>query len=376
MPICIHVEGDPGQCQDAAGKLDALSNVIYNSGERALQAASSQSQKDWGGGGGDRFRDTIGKMTDGAKELSTHVEDLSKALKKFADDLTAVKSKMTQARGIAGAGGLQTNDDWIADPDPAASDVDKLKQAKAYGDASGIADEARTLEKTAHTELDKACADEGKEAEELNLKPYWIAADAAHRYVEGAVSGARKWSKAADEIGNTLKDLRANIDRAAKAGVPFPDDMAAAAVNRGETALATAEANAASNARLVLGLDGTTAASVAAANPATSLANTKFAFPEGSVMGKLAEKLPYVGVAIAAGDAGTEMWQHPDEAAKIAATSTTSYAAGAAGFWATEATAEAVGGWEGGPVTAVGVPVAVAAAWGAGWAAEKVWDMF
>jgi uncharacterized protein YukE len=371
MPICIHVDGDPASCYDTATKLDQLSGVVYNDGERVLQTASTQSVQDWIGPAGDAFRKAVGRQRDKAQDLSTNIETLGKAIRQFADDLTTVKTRMSQAREAASTGGLKVNDDYVDDPD-ATDDAGKLKQTNAYNAALSFANEARKIEKDAHDALDKACDAEGKEAEDFTVKITCLVLDAGHKYIENAVEQARRWSKLAEDTKGSIDSMLDAIARAKAAGVPFPEETAQAALRESADAVEQDIAHQAGNAALILGKTDGAVAAAATASPASTFAS---AFPEGSTMAKIAEKFPYVGVGLQAVDTGSEMWRakNPDEIAHAGVRGVASYAAGDAAFGATLGIAEGALGWEGGPVTTVGVLAAVGAAYGVGKLIDWAW---
>jgi hypothetical protein len=355
--------------------LKTLADTVYNDGERAMQRASDQSQADWGGGGGDAFRRRLKDMRGGAQELDDRLTSFSTALSDFANILTAVKTKMGQARDIAEQGGLKANDDWIVDPDPSAADADQLRQAAAFRKAFDIANGARLDEGAAHDALEKACGESESELQELEKKAFWITLDSGARTVEGAVGQARKWWDVADENDKSLAKLEANIAKAIADGVPFPEDMAARATFESEQAGQAAKNAMENNAKLVLGEVGKDGKPLFGplAN-AVSKSPASF-FPEGSTAAEIAERFPYVGTAIAAADTGLEIAHAPnaDDAAKDFAKGGASFGLGTDAFAATMAVAEGSFGWEAGPASAAAVAAAVGVGFGVDWVVDQIW---
>jgi len=376
-PLCIHLSGDPDSCHAAATGLHTVSTAVYDDGERSIGAARSQSESDWQGGAnsaGERFRESLTNMSDGAKDLSTSIETLSKALTTFADDLTTIKTRLGQARTTAEQGGLQTNDDWILGPDAHASDADRARQTGAYKAASSLVQDARNLEKGAHTALDAAAAAAVGEEEKFEAEKYWLAADTVDRTIETAVDQAKKWTEAAEERSKYLTDLKAGIQHAKDIGVPFPDDMAEQAVKNGEQAAEQSERTMTANAGLVLNQQDSKVANAFTRNMADDFPKL---LPKGSTVAALAEKVPYLGAAITAGQTiydvadGANHGDIPKTVTKdvggavVGTAVTSTILAAAPEAWAAS--------WGGGPVTAAAVGVGIVASLGVGWAVDHWW---
>ncbi|MCA1190007.1 MULTISPECIES: hypothetical protein [unclassified Saccharopolyspora] len=170
MGLDTKVEGDPDSLtatcdwlRDQAATSSATSDQVHS--------VRNDSEAGWGEAAGEVFRNLMtqfGRMTD---DVSTALTDTCGALETHSDDLRTVRAKMQQARDVAAAGGLEIKGYEIQEPglapaNPTPLPTDKPatpqqkqdhaaavqaqdafeKKAQAFAQASQIVKDARKVE--------------------------------------------------------------------------------------------------------------------------------------------------------------------------------------------------------------------------------------
>lgn len=357
MPIDILVVGDPQSCRDCASALTAMQHSIDGTAT-SFKSAVDQSHHDWRGGGGDGFRGRIGKMQSSTSAATGQLATGAAALNAFADDLTTAKGLMGKAREIAAGAGIATNDALIADPvqpPPDASAEVKAqfaKQLTAYNGAASMAKDAREAERNAHANLQKQATGLRMLWDDAKKDPWWHLTDGIGAVSE-AISQEARWTAEAAEKGKA-----AEVWRKVAGMVPDNPQVAETAAANFEEDAATAAKKAVSNGKWGLGLGDSPLGRALTATPA-SLAE------EGSLLAKVGEKLPYVGVTFAAAQTGVDIYKDRHNGVRAITKDAVKDMGGFAVGSGTTALLLA-GSAAGGPVTFAAVGAGVVAAYGYG----------
>lgn len=152
----LTVLGDPAACRtaatDAAGVRTTVS-AAEGDLRRAVSAAAS-----WQGRAGASFETRAEAAGRDLAELGDRIRGLERALEDFAGELTAVASRMAQARSAGVAGGVAVSGESLVRPlaatglTPSEADAHQRK-VDAWNEAVEIATGARTKEREAHQRL-------------------------------------------------------------------------------------------------------------------------------------------------------------------------------------------------------------------------------
>ncbi|MGH3869399.1 MAG: hypothetical protein ACRDQ4_25500 [Pseudonocardiaceae bacterium] len=351
--VDLRIAGDVQSCRDCATTLQSLGGGII-SAATSFYRARSESETLWLGQGGDAFRDRMSPIATGTDQLADHTQAIGQALHAFADDLSTVRSRMDQARQVASDAGLAVNGDTIEVPEMLSGDT----QAAAYAEVSQTVAEARTLEAAAHDTLERKLTSWGSIVEDLQDQWYWLAASNTTGPVGAALAEANKWAPIAE---TRTKQLTVFKQIAAEAADPVEQAAAARVVGVFEKSETAALKAVSSNAKVGLGLGGSRAGNILVSNA------SRF-FAEGSLLAKIGEKIPFVGLGIAVGQFGFEAAHAKDggEVAKAAGADLGGFAAGSAATGGLLAGAAALS-LAGGPATLVAVGVGVGVAYGVGY---------
>src|ERR1700741_4827613 len=119
MTIDTKIDGDPESIRGAARWMRGTLSTGVHDCTTQIYAARTNSEAEWTGEAGDRFR---AKMTSGggkADTLSADADRAGQSMEVFADDLQTARTRMGRAREIAAGGGLTLPDPQILDPGPA-----------------------------------------------------------------------------------------------------------------------------------------------------------------------------------------------------------------------------------------------------------------
>ncbi len=378
MPIDLKVVGDENSCRSAADQLMSLADGITQGGT-AFHTARSESETLWTGQAGDAFRARMQPAGEKTDDVADSSRTAAQNLHAFADDLTTVKARMTQARNIAASAGLTVNGDTIADPvappsppaqpsapggnssapNPGAvqAQQDYQRQQAAFQQARETVSDARKLEQSAHNTLEQKMNAWDTMLKDAADQRCWIAAGAVTGMVGTAISQADKWGKIAS-ARNAQVELFKRI--AANAEDPFEEAAAARAAGVFEPGATKAQAALDGNLKWTEGLSGTKVGDVLSAS-------LKDIPSIGSKLPEIAEKLPVVGGVIALGQTAWDSRnaKNPGDVAKAAGADLGGYVAGSLATEGTLAGFAAVG-LAGGPVTLAAVGVGVGVAYGVG----------
>ncbi|MEU3625985.1 hypothetical protein BS329_30500 [Amycolatopsis coloradensis] len=145
------VDGDAGQLHTAAAWLAALARAAATLVDD-LAASARQSESGWRGAAGDAFRGKLARDRERADQLHCAAADYSRAIHTFADEITAVRNAMADAKALANSTGARVTDTAIQFPIPLAN--------PALGGPSGavtaLVSAARVREQAAHHALTAA----------------------------------------------------------------------------------------------------------------------------------------------------------------------------------------------------------------------------
>lgn len=392
MGIDLRVAGDVDSCRATASQLRRLSEGITHGGT-AFHTARSESESLWTGQAGDAFRgrlQPIGKSTD---DIADHTNTAGVALDSFADDLSTVKSRMNQARGIATGAGLTVNGDNIEEPKAPATDTgmsgatgapaapvtpsgsqaqgDYQRQQQAYRQAQQTVSDARTIEQNAHNALEPKMSAWKTMAEDAADQWYWLAANTGTGVVGTAISKADKWGQKA-----ATRTEQAQIWRKVASELEDPYDISRTAAQAGvyEKDVAKFQKLFKSNSKLTAGLRGYKIGDFLSLN-------TKELFNLGGKLGKIGERIPVIGAGLAIGQTAYDIATDKDKSAGSIGKHVGSDIGGfMVGTAATEGTLALAGtvGLAGGPVTLAAVGVGIGVAYGVGevvnhWPAISHW---
>ncbi|MBL0749817.1 WXG100 family type VII secretion target [Nocardioides baculatus] len=151
------VHGDPASCRTAATDVGTARTTITTAVDDVRRAARTAST--WEGRAGIAFETRVEGAVKDLRELDRRLETLGTALTHFAGELTAVESKMAEARSVGVAGGVRTSGESLVRPAAPATDAtpDQVTAhndvVTAWNEAVEIADAARTKEQEAHQHL-------------------------------------------------------------------------------------------------------------------------------------------------------------------------------------------------------------------------------
>lgn len=366
MPIDTKIDGDPESIRGAARWMRRTLSAGVRDCTTQIYAARTNSEADWTGDAGDRFR---AKMSSGGGKADTLAADADRAgqsMEVFADDLHTALTRMGRARDIAAEGGLTVTATQILDPGPAPADPGTLaadasaeevsahrsavdaqhvhaRQVVAYHDAQTEAGSARSVLDFGKQVAQNVWAD-------LTGKAGFQAADLGTG-VAGALAAAnasalRGQAKALAAYGQTLaqryvgvgaKSRSADVARwLAQRGAGSADDLA------GGSSPATLRAMQAERLRIsgqMYGNSMTTEAAEAAAKRAGGISRVLNPMLSRSI--PILREVPVVGLAVTAAGVGYDI--HTGKPPGKAVVS------GLAGFGASVAVGAAIGG----PVGAV-----------------------
>lgn len=117
MPLNIEVKGSPDSIRATAKALSQHASVVFDAGTTA-RSARSESEQEWQGSAGDAFRSLLNELELGIDDHESDLTATSVALIRYADDLATAQARMSCARDIAMAGGLEVTSTTISDPGP------------------------------------------------------------------------------------------------------------------------------------------------------------------------------------------------------------------------------------------------------------------
>lgn len=176
------VAGNPGSVRSSAEAIRQTGASVEDTAE-GFHRSRSRSEGIWEGQAADGFRDQAGRTGKDADGLADLFGRLAQALTVFADDLDTVRARVEQAKQAAREGELTVLPNAITPPIPlagapaplpnGASAADSAahsqatagfqaaqtlhgKQQAAYDEAQATVNEARQIERSAHTKLTEA----------------------------------------------------------------------------------------------------------------------------------------------------------------------------------------------------------------------------
>ncbi|GAB2669166.1 hypothetical protein GCM10027271_31250 [Saccharopolyspora gloriosae] len=377
MGLDTKVEGDP---ESLTATCDWLREQAEGSSSTADQVHSvrGESEAGWGESAGEAFRNLMtqfGRMTD---DVTGALNDTCGALETHSDDLRTVRTKMQQARDVAAAGGLEIKGYEIQEPGPAPANPTPLptdkpatpqqkqdhsaavqaqgafeKKAQAYAQASQIVKDARKTESDSQHVLIRFLSgtlDPAKLSLTLADMSTGMAGAIAVRttkFREFAESAISKAERAAHLTSSQNLSL-ANRTQAAR--IQITNDLAA------KDAMDNATASRA--ARVIDRFPPKIQAGIRVLDRKLVPNPPKSGSPVLKGAGKIASKLPWIGLGITAGGVGYDIGQGKDPTQAVVSGGS-SFVSGAV-----------VGAAIGGPV---GVVVGGVVGIGVGFVVDEIW---
>ncbi|MCR8692965.1 hypothetical protein NWP13_10550 [Rhodococcus pyridinivorans] len=369
MSLDTRVFGDPTSCYACADSLATLATGV-NDRLKSARDGRTESEYEFGSPAGDAFRTTLDRVITGTTEAADQIDVISAALRAFADGLVTARSRMSQAEATAAEAGIPVEFGvGIGDPidiDPNSYDIApqvlRAKQIAAYEASAGLVAEGRAAETATHSALAEALRGPTTILKDAEAQWGWLVLHTVGGYLATAVSELSKWGKNAADRGANLARLRELAAEAARLGDPYPEATAARAVRAFQGGTDDAARFAAENSRLLAGLgDNKFVQSVGG--------NLGDLFPKGSTLAGVGSKVPYLGLALTAGQTASDVMnaETTGEAVKAVAKDVGGFVAG------TVATELILASAAGGPVTLLAVGAGVGVAFGVGEVIEH-WD--
>lgn len=149
MPLDIKVTGDPLSIRETASWLASAASSVHDAGTQ-VYGARGDSESGWHGPAGEGFRGAMGQAGAKVDGLGDDLTGTGEALVLHADDLDTVKSRMTQAREIAGAAGLPATETTISEPGAAPAAPTPLPSERPASPAEQQAHTAATQAQSAY----------------------------------------------------------------------------------------------------------------------------------------------------------------------------------------------------------------------------------
>jgi uncharacterized protein YukE len=146
--LSVIVDGDTSQLYAAAAWFSRLAHAEATLAED-LTASARQSESGWRGAAGDVFRDKLARQRDDADQFNHVATDYSTAVHAFADEITAVKNAMADAKDLARSTGARVTATAIQFPMPLANPA----LSGPSGEVTALVSAARLREQAAHTAL-------------------------------------------------------------------------------------------------------------------------------------------------------------------------------------------------------------------------------
>ncbi len=364
MSLDTRVFGDPTSCYACADSLTALATGVHDR-LKVARDGRTESEYEFRSPAGDAFHPEAGTT-----EAADQIDVIAAALRAFADGLVTVRSRMSQAEATAAEAGIPVEFGvGIGEPlnvDPNSYDIApqvfRTKQIAAYEAAAGLVAEGRAAETGAHSALAEALRGPTTILKDAEAQWGWLVLHTVGGYLATAVSELSKWGDLAEARGANLARLRELAAEAARLGDPYPEATAARAVRAFQGGADDAARFAAENSRLLAGLgDNKFVSSVGG--------NLGDLFPKGSTLAGVGSKVPYLGLALTAGQTASDVMnaETTGEAVKAVAKDVGGFVAG------TVATELILASAAGGPVTLLAVGAGVGVAFGVGEVIEH-WD--
>lgn len=369
MSLDTRVFGDPTSCYACADSLTALATGVHDR-LKVARDGRTESEYEFRSPAGDAFRTTLDRVITGTTEAADQIDVIAAALRAFADGLVTARSRMSQAEATAAEAGIPVEFGvGIGEPlsvDPNSYDIApqvfRTKQIAAYEAAAGLVTEGRAAETGAHSALAEALRGPTTILKDAEAQWGWLVLHTVGGYLATAVSELSKWGDLAEARGANLARLRELAAEAARLGDPYPEATAARAVRAFQGGADDAARFAAENSRLLAGLgDNKFVSSVGG--------NLGDLFPKGSTLAGVGSKVPYLGLALTAGQTASDVMnaETTGEAVKAVAKDVGGFVAG------TVATELILASAAGGPVTLLAVGAGVGVAFGVGEVIEH-WD--
>lgn len=369
MSLDTRVFGDPTSCYACADSLTALATGVHDR-VKVARDGRIESEYEFRSPAGDAFRTTLDRVITGTTEVADQIDVIAVALRAFADGLATARSRMSQAEATAAEAGIPVEFGvGIGDPidvDPNSYDIApqvlRAKQIAAYETAAGLVADGRAVETAAHNALADAMRGPTTILKDAEAQWGWLVLHTVGGYLATAVSELSKWGELAEARGANLARLRELAAEAARLGDPYPEATAAKAVRAFQGGADDAARFAAENSRLLAGLgDNKFVQSVGG--------NLGDLFPKGSTLAGVGSKVPYLGLALTAGQTASDVMnaETTGEAVRAVAKDVGGFVAG------TVATELILASAAGGPVTLLAVGAGVGVAFGVGEVIEH-WD--
>ncbi len=369
MSLDTRVFGDPTSCYACADSLATLATGV-NDRLKSARDGRTESEYEFGSPAGDAFRTTLDRIITGTTEAADQIDVIAAALRAFADGLVTARSRMSQAEATAAEAGISVEFGvGIGEPldaDPNSYDIAlqtlRAKQIAAYETAAALVADGRAVETAAHNALAEALRGPTTILKDAEAQWEWLLAHTVGGYIATTVSELSKWGELSETRGATLARLRELAAEAARLGDPYPEATAARAVRAFQGGADDAARFAAENSRLLAGIgDNKFVQSVGG--------DLGDLFPKGSTLAGVGSKVPYLGLALTAGQTASDVMnaETTGEAVKAIAKDVGGFVAG------TVATELILASAAGGPVTLLAVGAGVGVAFGVGEVIEH-WD--
>ncbi|WP_338599198.1 hypothetical protein [Saccharopolyspora sp. SCSIO 74807] len=341
------VHDEPESCRRAADWVGGLQPGVSGVGD-AVHRQRSASESFWQGTAGDSCRRSLSEHGDDADELEEQLGKVKSALLVFAAAIDGVRRSMADARADATAARLIVTPTAILPPEPASPNLpggphgDRAieqgrqefeRKHKAFEEAKGAVEAARTQQDNAHRDLEKSMEDP---LERIKTTKTWTMFAVGHGLgtLKGSYETAKqfeaqseRWTKAAATVQANAEvkpgNLRTIGMNAAEEGRNLADDAA----RRGAAA-----------GKFGGGYLSKRAGKAISANPARWIHGGGAVAKTGS---KFLRGVPFVGTAasVVSGAGDVALGKDPVDAAQD---TTANIAGGAAGGWAGAAVGTAI----------------------------------
>lgn len=371
MPLNIEVKGDPASIQETADWLRSMAGEVGDTGTHVVRARGN-SESAWEGDAAESFRRVAQQTAQAVDELETDYRGTQDALDVHASDLATVKSRMTEAAGVARDGGLEVTATQIMEPGPAPPAPTPLPTdrpataTEAQGNAAATQAQSAYAAKVATYQECSRIVIETRETEISSQRRLLDALGKFANKTAFTIAGVST-GLAAETVKRTSKFRAVATTQAAKAAraanlmhspnLSFTNQTKAAVIHAQNSVDAAGNANKATATRVARVLDRMP-------NWAKKSLTAQFDFhqkvtPTTRIIGKatpVLKRVPVVGTGITAAGVAYDIQQGEDP--------TKAVVKGASSL----ATGVAVGAMIGGPA---GVVVGGLVGWGAGAAIDR-----
>ena len=156
--IELRVYGDPAACRAAAEEGARVAKVVDDNAA-TLRRTTCDS---WTGAAANGYRRQIADASAALADIGGRITPACRALEDFAGELEVVRNRMAEVRSIAGAAGLTVSGDVVYPPAGGEAEMSQAQvdafnaKVRAYNEAFGVAEGARSKEREAHGRVTSA----------------------------------------------------------------------------------------------------------------------------------------------------------------------------------------------------------------------------